>query len=300
MLSDEELMELYRDKTFPGAYSGARNFQMFLKMDKNENVSLRRIYDLLKKEPHYIISQRPIRKFPRRKFDVGGYGQLLQTDLAFMFEKNGYKFILVVVDVFSQKIWAVPLKDKSTREVRPAFEKIFEEANTPITEIQSDQGTEFTGLREFFKQKKILFRLKYGKNKASWAEHAIYLIKRKMYQMMRAEISDNWLNYLPYAVNALNQRHLRALGFMSPSDIKSELDDALVRKAQEENNVAVYHQPNYKEQNQNQEDYKNSTNPFQVGQHVYLDNKEQVFNKSFFSQVKYFPHLLSFFSKKKI
>ena len=135
---------------------------------------------MFKKEPFYIISQRPIRRFPRRKFDVGGYGQLVQTDLAFMFEKGGYKFILVVVDVFSQKIWAEPLMDKSTKTVKVAFEKIFKQVNAPVTELQSDQGTEFTGLKQYFKDKKILFRLKYGKNKASWAEHAIFLLKKKI------------------------------------------------------------------------------------------------------------------------
>lgn len=288
MLSDEDLLKLYRDKSFPGAFSGARNFQLFLKTDLNEDVPLSRIYTLLKQEPYYIISQRPIRKFPRRKFDVGGYGMLMQCDLAFMFSKNDYKYFLTVVDVFSQKIWAEPLKTKNTKEVQMAFEKIFLEVNAPISKLESDQGTEFVGLRAFFKKHNILFKLKYGKNKASWSEHAIYLIKKKMYMMLRAEIKDDWLEMLPHAVKALNERHLKSLGYISPIDIQSELDDVVVREAQKKTNINVYHQPNWKQQNENQANYEKSNNPLQVGQFVYLDKKEEIFNKSFHAQVSFF------------
>ena len=69
MLTDQEIEDLYRDKTFYGSFSGALNFQTFLKTQLNEDVSLKRIYSILKKMPFYVISQRPIRRFPRRKYD---------------------------------------------------------------------------------------------------------------------------------------------------------------------------------------------------------------------------------------
>jgi len=36
MLSDEQILNLYKDIDFPGSWSGARTFQMFLKLNKNE------------------------------------------------------------------------------------------------------------------------------------------------------------------------------------------------------------------------------------------------------------------------
>ena len=35
MLTDEKLKELFQDTTFPGSFSGSRNFQTFLKMISN-------------------------------------------------------------------------------------------------------------------------------------------------------------------------------------------------------------------------------------------------------------------------
>ena len=67
MLSDEQILNLYKDTDFTGAWSGARTFKLFLKFDKNENVSLRRIYKILKQIPLYVMNQRRIRRFPRRR-----------------------------------------------------------------------------------------------------------------------------------------------------------------------------------------------------------------------------------------
>lgn len=292
MLTDEQLLNLYKDKTFPGAYSGIRAFQTFLKTQLNENISLQRIQQLLTKQPFYVVSQRPIRKFPRRKFDVGGYGFVLQADLAQLYEKNGFKYFLTVVDVFSQKIWAEPLKTKQTREVKQAFEKIFHDANTDITKLETDQGTEFTGLKDFFKQNNILFRTKKGKNKASWAEHAIFLIKRKLFLLLRSETSDDWVANLPHVVSLLNKRHIQSLGNVPPEEIRSELDDVKIRSALAAEGKPIITTPNWKQQNLNQEKYEKSKNPFQVGQFVYVDKKVETFDKSYYSQVSIFSNLL--------
>lgn len=140
MLTDQEIEDLYRDKTFYGSFSGALNFQTFLKTQLNEDISLKRIYSILKKMPFYVISQRPIRRFPRRKYDLAGFGSLLQADLAVMFEKNGYKYFLVLCDVFSRHLFVEALKDKTAESVKKALEKIFDSFPTPISKLETDQG----------------------------------------------------------------------------------------------------------------------------------------------------------------
>jgi len=141
MWTDEEIIEKYRDKNFGGSFSGARTFQTFLKTDYNLDISLNRLYSILKTLPFYVISQRPIRKFPRRPYSVAGYGSLLQCDLAVMFEKDGWKYFLVVVDVYSRKLFVELLKDKSAPTVKKAFVKIFATFSTPITSIETDEVT---------------------------------------------------------------------------------------------------------------------------------------------------------------
>jgi hypothetical protein len=295
MLSDEEIIAKFRDPDFPGSFSGARNFQVFLKTDLNEYVPLKRIYSILKSLPFYVISQRPIRRFPRRKYDVKSYGALLQADLAFMYEKNQRKYFLVVIDVFSRHLFVDILENKDATTVRKSLEKIFSEHfPTPITKLETDQGGEFVGLKDFFKKHEILFGMKYGKNKSNFAEHAIFSIKKRLFMMLRSETSDNWPKYLPLVVQALNKKPLKLLGGISPGEVNSEWDDVVVQEAQKESCTEVYKEPDWRQQNENQENYLKSKNPFQPGKFVYADKKSEVFDKSFFAQVNFcFCHFLN-------
>ena len=57
-LSDEKLLELWRDPSFSGSFRGVRNFQTLLKTDLNVNVSEKRLLNLLKTDPIFLIHQR--------------------------------------------------------------------------------------------------------------------------------------------------------------------------------------------------------------------------------------------------
>ena len=143
MLSDNELIQLYQDVEFPGSFSGARNFQMFLKTDKNVDVPLSKIYSLLKQIPLYIMNQKRIRTFPRRNYVVTSFGQVAQADLAEMTMFNKFKYFLLLVDLFSRHLYVEPLRRKTAPVVRKGFEKIFEEFKSPIVKLETDQVRNF-------------------------------------------------------------------------------------------------------------------------------------------------------------
>lgn len=169
-VSDKKLLQLWRDPTFNGSYRGIKTFQILLKTDLDITVSENHLYKLLKTDPIFLIHQKPQRNFARRSYDIQNYGELVQADLAFMFEFDSYKYFLLVIDCFSSKIFTVPLKTKDSKEVSNAFKIIFEKFASKIYEIQTDQGTEFLGKsKQLFKENNILYRVKIGKNKANFA-----------------------------------------------------------------------------------------------------------------------------------
>jgi len=140
MLTDAQIVDKYTDSDFGGSFSGVKTFQIFLKTDLNEHVSQNRLKQILNQLPFYIVSQRPIRTFPRRHYSVNSYGELLQADLAFMFEKNNYKYFLLVIDIFSRRIFVEALQDKSAPTVEKAFLKIFAHFPDGIQKVETDQG----------------------------------------------------------------------------------------------------------------------------------------------------------------
>jgi hypothetical protein len=141
VLSDSELLSYWRNPEFSGSYRGAKTFQILLKTDLGEEVSINRIYKLLKTDKIFILHQRPIRNIERRPFDVKFYGQVCQSDLAFMFKFEDYNSFLLFVDLFSLKVFVQPLKSKSSQNVKIAFEQIFKDFKSEIHILETDRGS---------------------------------------------------------------------------------------------------------------------------------------------------------------
>jgi hypothetical protein len=177
-VSDEQLLQLWRDPNFSGSYRGIKSFQILLKTDKNINVSQDRLYSVLKKDRIFLIHQRPIRNIERRPYDLRYYGENVQSDLAVMFPCNNFLYFLLVIDCFSLKIFAKPLKSKSSQVVGDAFKQIFEEFKAPIHVLETDRGKEFIGCKKLFREEKIYFKTKFGQNKASNLRIIFFCSKR--------------------------------------------------------------------------------------------------------------------------
>jgi len=281
-LSDEDILKLWRDPTFAGSYRGVKTFQTLLKTDRNITISEKQILNALKTDPLYLIHQRPKRYFSRRKYNVHFYGELVQADIAYMFSdsETNQKYFLLLIDVFSFKIFTRALKDRSSESVAKALLEILKEFKEPIYEIQSDQGREFLGknVKNLLKKHNIFWKFKYGKNKANFAEHGIYLVKRKLYLTLRGQLSQHWEEYLPKVTNSLNETPLKRLGWLTPNSITNQVGSVAVDNARKEIGLPINEEPTYKQKIANQKEYKGD---LQVGDFVYLDFNEKVFDKSF-------------------
>ena len=69
------------------------------------------------------------RNFPKRRVIVHNVDDIWCSDLVDMQKlskwKKGYKYLLMVLELFSKYGWIVPLKTKTGLEVSKAFESIF-------------------------------------------------------------------------------------------------------------------------------------------------------------------------------
>ena len=55
---------------------------------------------------------------------------------------NDYKYLLMIIDIFSKFKWIVPLKNKKSEIVAKAFNQIFKENRVPKY-LWTDKGKEF-------------------------------------------------------------------------------------------------------------------------------------------------------------
>ena len=286
-VSDQKIIELWRDPSFSGSYRGIKTFQLLLKTDLNIDISEHRLLNIIKKDPIFLIHQRPKRKIVRRPYDIRFYGELVQADIAYMFEFNSFKYFLLLIDCFSLKLFVQPLKTKTSEEVQQAFQNIFKTFGAPIEKLETDQGKEFVGCKKYFKREKIYFKAKFGKNKANFAEWGIMVVKKRLYKMLRGNLTHNWLDYVTNIVSDYNNTPLKKLGWMKPNSIHSQFDSVAVENAQKEAKVVPYREPNFEIRQKNQEDYIKNSKNLQEGAFVYLDFNESLFGKSYDVQVKF-------------
>jgi hypothetical protein len=140
---------------------------------------------------------------------------LHQADLLYLpTDKFGFKYALVVVDVYDKKCDAVPLKLKTPEAVVSGLKKIYERKIIKVPHVlQFDQGSEFKGaVKDYAKDNKI--RLKYtltnrhrqnavveAKNKAIGG----YIMKyQNEKELETGKQVKGWVDALPYLIKYLN------------------------------------------------------------------------------------------------
>ena len=274
-LDDQEIKRLWQDEDFFASYSGLNNFKAALFTTYGEKIGTKRLKTILSEIPSYVARIKPRKRFERRPYDVYGFGQLIQADLGVMYKFEGFFYFLLVIDVFSRKIFCEPLKRKSSEEVREAFNKIFDEINNPVRVIQTDQGAEFKGLKRYFEGKDIRHQYKFGLTKCTFAENAIYTIKMRLYTALRSTSSRDWPSLLTKIVLNYNNTPQKALQNLKPSDFNSSLDDVKLPDVPKE--------PSFIVQFENQKEYERNKDLPQKGDYCFLASNPstKVFDKSF-------------------
>ncbi len=131
---------------------------------------------------------------------------------------QGFKFVLVAVDVFDRTMKAAPMKTKSPEETARVFRTF---APLP-TEVDTDHGQEFGGaFQKLLDDKGIGHREKDPKaiNSLAVSDRAIGTIRASIAKDMTARGSGSWQTGLKGAVSAYNNTGHSHLMGSEPSDV---------------------------------------------------------------------------------
>ena len=121
---------------------------------------------------------------------------------------KGYRYLLMVIDVFSKFGWIVPLKDKTGKTVANAFKKIFKEKRIPKF-LWTDKGKEFynKNTKSLLDQHNIKLYSTENEEKSSVVERWNRTIKNKMWKQFTKQSSTQYLDMLPEVVDEYNNSY---------------------------------------------------------------------------------------------
>ena len=182
----------------------------------------------LANELHKPIS----RKFTRRRVIVNGIDEIWCSDLVEMqkFSKwnKGYRYLLMVLDVFSKYGSIVPLKDKKGESVAEAFKSLFKKGRKPKM-LWVDKGKEYynKNMKELLDKNKIVMYSTENEEKSSVCERWNRTIKNKMFKRFTIQNNTEYITLLPDLVTEYNNTKHRSIG-MTPVEASKKKNEGAV------------------------------------------------------------------------
>lgn len=218
------LDKIYNNPKHPASFSSP--YKLWIAAHKkNVKISLEFVKEWLQSQNSYTLHREVRREFPRRKVIVSGVGIQYQADLVdfapIKKENLGYRYLLTMIDCFSRKAIAIPMKSKTAESSISALKKAFKFLGAP-QKLQTDQGSEFFAekVKRYFKD---TVRIKHfhskSKMKASIVERFNRTLRSKIVKYMVAKESLTYVGALPDIIEGYNASVHSALEKYSPNDV---------------------------------------------------------------------------------
>ena len=267
---DQYLSNVYYDPKRPGSFSGLENLYRDVKEEGRYRLTRKQIREWLMKQDSYTLHKPVQRKFKRNRVLVGGIDEQWQMDLAdmqsLMKYNDGYRYLLVCIDVFSKYAWIVPLKTKTGPSLVEALKVILTSGRKP-GKIMTDQGTEFFNkhFQTFLNSKDIQLYHTFNETKASVVERVIRTFKTKMWRYFTAKKTMRYIDMLSDLVNSYNHSVHRSIK-TKPVLVNADNEEQIWHTLYDDDDIGNLHPVKYK---------------FNIGDQVRISKIKRKFEKGY-------------------
>ena len=215
---------------------------------------------------------KPIRKhFQKRRVFAANVDDIWAADLVDMqyYSKSnkGYKYILMIIDVFSKYGWAIPLKNKTGPEMVKAFTQLWDSGQKPPKRLWTDKGREFDNklMQEVLKKNNVHMYWTENEEKSCIVERWNRTIKSIMWKYFTKQRTGVYLDILADLIEKYNSTYHRSIQ-STPTDARKPANYQHVFNA-------LYH---------NIGRSKKQVHPaFHIGEQVRISRKKKTFEKGY-------------------
>ena len=230
---EKEITLAYKTPGHPIAFSSPGTIFNFYK----KTVPLKTIKNVLAKIDAYTLHReykKPQKHNPYYVYTRRTHFQADLIDISALKRNNrGISFLLVVLDVFSRRMWVMPLKQKTAVDTANALMKWIESLESDFRggEFHSDSGKEFVNRLVKSKLQSKGMTMTQAKNihKASIVERANKSLQVLIYKYLTAQGETNYIDVLPKLVSTYNKRGHRTLKGFSPNEADCAKNQAIIR-----------------------------------------------------------------------
>jgi transposase InsO family protein len=229
--TDEQILEAFRTAGHPVAFSAPGTVARFF------GISKKRATRLLQQVDSYVLHKEFKRPANYNPYYVYKRRELIQTDLIDMRDlraaNDNVSFLLLLIDVFSRKVWVYPLERKTAVAVAAALRAWLDglKGKRKVKAISHDSGAEYLNapVRKLLAERGIEQRIALGTSKACYAERANKTIQVLIYKWLSDRETTRYIDQLPKIVETYNKRGHRSLQFMTPEEADRPRNETYVR-----------------------------------------------------------------------
>ena len=237
-ITKNDIIRLYQQPGHPIAFSSPQTIHRFFK----GKVSLRVIREALEHINSYTLHREykkpkffnPYFAYQRRTFfqaDLIDIRQLKNSN-------DNITYLLVVIDVFSRKIWVVPMTQKTAAATHSALLAWINAVKTDDIEgegekrfLLTDNGKEFVNMqvRRLLEQNNMHLSTTKNINKAAIVERANKSLQVLIYKYLTDREITRYIDALSSLVRTYNGRKHRGIQFLSPNEADLRENEVRVR-----------------------------------------------------------------------
>ena len=268
-------LKYWTDLSIPGSFSSSLYFKKGLRA---RGKSTKNIDKQLKHRIEYQKLKNPRKRFPKRAYPAFFFGDRWEADLIDWGRrgkragKPSRRFILLVIDVFSRKLFSSCLPNKKMTTVTRAFEGIIADLKPPYekpVKLQTDQGGEFKkAFTDRISQLGIQHSYAEGFLKARYIERAARNFKKVLLGQVLTEgkpkSDSEWFDLVKKVTENLNARYHKTLQ-MTPDEVSTKWLEVHRRLVEAEKK-----QPTFREmlENEGPKERRDKGTTFRVGDSV--------------------------------
>ena len=204
------LRQIYYNPSHPASYEGEKALYNAVQREGRFKISHKQIRNWLQNQDAYSLNKAVKRNFQRGRVIVSGIDDQWDADLASFAhdadQNDGYRYLLVVIDIFSRHAWIEPIKDKTAKEIVQAFNKILRKGRKP-RRLRTDAAKDFTskGFQDNLKVKDIAHFTTHSEKQANYVERFIKTIKSRIWRHIRSTNSRRYVDVLQKLVDSYNR-----------------------------------------------------------------------------------------------
>lgn len=206
----------YKKKNFIGRDA------LFDKVEREQDITRRQMMRWLRLQETYQLHAKLPKRKDTRPIYSGKVGKIIQADLIDYSSQpyRNYHYILTVIDIFSRKAWAYPLKDKEQPTVAAKLLPLLQRIKPSV--IQTDQGKEFK--INYGESIKHITGKAYVPQQQSGIERWNGSLKRLLRKYMHAYDTRNWPDGIEDIVDSYNDTKHSTIK-MTPNQLYNAPED---------------------------------------------------------------------------